>query len=407
MKALGSPFRIALTVLAVGGLVAVAAIVPTAIAAEEYPQLERLWTEFPLDDRGAVADRARPVRDRPAGDQASTRGAEVTTRPRSQPTVKPSPAGQASDRSPVLAILVAALTVLVGVMALLLFRAGPRRRQAETIEPALDQSGDHRAPAATAEPSSDQNRVVGALVAGLAEAPRSRKSKEVKMRTTAQGRQRSDPLVLKDGASGSSGAKAEEVEALKRKLVEEAELLKAKASRDPSLLKEKLVSGQRSAQKVQKVKRATQSSKAAEHPAQGRGGELATRRSLRHIRPAELREPEPTEHEGNGYATAVECEVRWWRGYVNSQFFAVQRDPNGAELTLAASPPFRWRKSEPPPQTPATSSALASLVDSFRRDGWVVAGHGSEWFAVRLRRAKLHSGGPSTERFPIHANGGR
>ena len=192
---------------------------------------------------------------------------------------------------------------------------------------------------------------------------------------------------------------------MKRKLVAEAELLKAKASRDPSPLKEKLVSGQRTAQTV---KRAAQTSNAAEHPAKGRGrGELGTRRSLRRIRPAELREPEAAARERNGNATALECEVRWWRGYVNSQFFAVQRGVEGPEVILAASPPFRWRRSEPPPQTPATSSALASLVDSFRREGWVVSGHGSEWFAVRLRRAKLQSAAPSAGRFPVHANGGR
>ena len=207
MKPLGSRFRIELTVLAVGGLLAVAAMVPTAIAAGEDPQLERLWTEFPLDDRGAPANGARPVRDRPAGDQASTRGTHVAARPQSQPTVQRSPAGRASDRSPELAILAAALTVLVGVMALLLVRAGPRRRQTETIEPAPDQGGDRRAPAARAEPSSDQSRVVGALVAGPADEPRPRKSKEVKMRTTTRGGQPSDPLVLKEGVSGRSGRK--------------------------------------------------------------------------------------------------------------------------------------------------------------------------------------------------------
>ena len=202
-----------------------------------------------------------------------------------------------------------------------------------------------------------------------------------------------------------SGPSAAEHEALKRKLAVEVELLKAKHSSDPALLKQKLIAGERQAQAA---KGGAQTAKAGQQPAQSRGrGDLGKRRSLRPLRVAESREPPAGEPPAGADAAAVECEVRWWRGYVNSHFFAVQRGADGQDSILAASSPFRWRKSEPPPQTPATASALASLVDPLLGDGWVAAGRGAHWFAVRLQRAKLQSTASSAGEVPIHANGRR
>ena len=87
-------------------------------------------------------------------------------------------------------------------------------------------------------------------------------------------------------------------------------------------------------------------------------------------------------------AAAPECEVRWWRGYLKSQFYAVATNAVGAEVTLAQSPFFRWRQGTPPPKEPAAAEALDALVASLEQAGWSVVGRRSgDWFAVRLRLA--------------------
>jgi hypothetical protein len=78
------------------------------------------------------------------------------------------------------------------------------------------------------------------------------------------------------------------------------------------------------------------------------------------------------------------CEIRWWRGYVSSQFWAMARNED-AEVTIAVSPSFRWRKSDSPPELPAATSALRALVESLEQEGWTVAGHGDQWFSVRMQ----------------------
>ena len=407
MKPLGSRFRTALTALAVCGLLAAAVTTPAVAAAGDDPQLEQLWNEFPLDDRNEGA-----VTDQPVRNQATNPRTPVAQRPETPPAAVQQPTGGADDRSFGFATLVAVIAVLVGATGILLVRAGPLRRRRRVSGPAPSQARPRLALAVAAgapsPPSPGQDRVVEGLVEVPAERPpEQRKSKEVKMREITKAAQPSDPLALKAGRSETdalkSGPSAAEHEALKRKLAVEVELLKAKKSSDPALLKEKLISGQRQAQAV---KDGAPTAKAGQQPAQSRGrGDLGKRRSVRPLRVVDTQEP-PADGPGVAEA-AVECEVRWWRGYVNSHFFAVQRGAEGPESILAASSPFRWRKSEPPPQTPATVSALASLVDPLLGEGWVTAGRGAHWFAVRLRRAKLHSTASSPEEFPIHANGGR
>ena len=80
-----------------------------------------------------------------------------------------------------------------------------------------------------------------------------------------------------------------------------------------------------------------------------------------------------------------ECEVRWWRGHVKSQFLAVETEADGGEATVASSPSFRWRQSAPPREWPAAAAALRALVEALEREGWTIAGRGEEWFAVRFR----------------------
>jgi hypothetical protein len=81
------------------------------------------------------------------------------------------------------------------------------------------------------------------------------------------------------------------------------------------------------------------------------------------------------------------CRIVWWRGYVRSEFHARLAEPDGDGPCIATSPPFRWRKSIPPPRdlVPA-AAAHARLVAALEADGWAVAAAGSDWFSVELRR---------------------
>jgi hypothetical protein len=78
-------------------------------------------------------------------------------------------------------------------------------------------------------------------------------------------------------------------------------------------------------------------------------------------------------------------EIRWWRGYVKSAFYAVVRD-DGEERVLAQSPMFRWRGASQPPREPATEDALRVLIEALEARGWTVSGGGTDWYALRLRR---------------------
>jgi hypothetical protein len=85
---------------------------------------------------------------------------------------------------------------------------------------------------------------------------------------------------------------------------------------------------------------------------------------------------------------APECRVRWWHGYLKSQFYAAVRDADGGEWTVAESPFFRSRGQGPPGETPEAAEALRALVDALEDDGWTAVGRGGRWFALRFRGAE-------------------
>lgn len=82
---------------------------------------------------------------------------------------------------------------------------------------------------------------------------------------------------------------------------------------------------------------------------------------------------------------ATACEIRWWRGYVKSTFYAVVGAGTDAEWVVAASPAFRWRRHERPPDEPVAAAALEALLTKLQEQGWHVIGRGDEWFSLRLR----------------------
>src|SRR6185503_8010593 len=81
---------------------------------------------------------------------------------------------------------------------------------------------------------------------------------------------------------------------------------------------------------------------------------------------------------------APACEIVWWRGYVKSQFVAMATASDGRRVEIATSSAFKWRKDEPPPETPEAVQALNALVASLEADGWSLSDRGAEWFALRL-----------------------
>jgi hypothetical protein len=80
-----------------------------------------------------------------------------------------------------------------------------------------------------------------------------------------------------------------------------------------------------------------------------------------------------------------ECDIRWWRGYVYSKFYAYARTRDGEEHVIGESPDFRWRKPHPPPEEGRPLAAHRALVGDLERRGWAVVGRGVDWYALRLR----------------------
>jgi hypothetical protein len=77
------------------------------------------------------------------------------------------------------------------------------------------------------------------------------------------------------------------------------------------------------------------------------------------------------------------CEIRRWRGYATSSFYAVTETGE----VLAESAAFRWRKSAPPPQTPAARAAYDEVVAAVTAAGWKSADEpDGSWYAMRFSR---------------------
>ena len=102
------------------------------------------------------------------------------------------------------------------------------------------------------------------------------------------------------------------------------------------------------------------------------------------LRPVGGREPPP-----RARLVAVElppeCRIIWWRGYVKSRFIAIAEPNREGNAVIAASPFFRWRRAEPPPETPEIAQALGTLVEGLEQRGWRVSRRGRRWFSVHMQ----------------------
>jgi hypothetical protein len=77
------------------------------------------------------------------------------------------------------------------------------------------------------------------------------------------------------------------------------------------------------------------------------------------------------------------CEVRRWRGYVSSEFYARRVDDLS---TVATSGTFRWRKKASPPDRGAAREAFDRLRAELVGLGWRDTGTTASWFEHRFER---------------------
>lgn len=381
-----SSFGIATVVAAVALLAP-----PLAGAAERNPGLEELWEEYPLDAKR---------------DQPMPRERLPEAKPRAAPQVRPAAAPQSDggDTTIWIVVIAAGAAVLVAALAGALAYAGhaprlprvrlpvrpvlrPRLAGWNIAVPAAGRARSAHATLSRLIPTVERppgRRVVKDLVRAASAALPRHRPKEAKMaRTRDRGADAAEIDVLKSKPRAAEVPKhalaAAEAEALKRKPhADSTEALKAKAGGDRRPDKERLAAGDAVALK-EKLAAAPEPAppNPREHPtrAQPRTTRTRTRRALRPV-PTPDFVPSRTET----------CEVRWWRGYFKSQFTAVATAADGTEAIIASSPYFRWRTSEPPEESPVTAAAFRMLVQTLEREGWMSAGRGEEWFAVRFER---------------------
>ena len=84
----------------------------------------------------------------------------------------------------------------------------------------------------------------------------------------------------------------------------------------------------------------------------------------------------------------VRCRVALWRGYIKSQFYAIEQSATRAPRVIAQSPLFRMRGGGPLLQEEAPAGAHATLIANLEQDGWCVVARGPRWFDVELERAE-------------------
>ena len=86
-------------------------------------------------------------------------------------------------------------------------------------------------------------------------------------------------------------------------------------------------------------------------------------------------------------SVAATCEVRVFRGYVKSQFYAEVLPSEGQRpAAVARSPWFRCRGTDPAADEPEVVAAHDHLLGALAANGWVRLGRGSQWYSDRLAR---------------------
>jgi hypothetical protein len=363
-----------MTALVVSGLLGAGVTASLAAGAAEDPALEELWEQFPLDD-----ERNAPS----ARDQSSDLGRARVEPARVRPaaSIQTGESDEAVGTPGWLAVLIAGIALLIAGIGAAFARARHARHRPGAKQPA--RSRRLWAVKATDPPPGARDGAEH-LVQFLKGEAVARARKEVQMlRSTERPGQASSSEILKAKLSEVNAPKEAktgaqfETEVLKRKPAADTQMLEAKRQGDAVASKVKLASTHEQKQEVmpreQRVRARAPTAQAKRKQA---------------LLPAPAREDgEPKADAWSARAKAgrlLACEVRWWPRDMTSRFLAAELAAEGAESTIATSLPFDWRESEPPPESPEAAEALAGLLDLLLREGWVVAGRGEEWFAVRL-----------------------
>jgi hypothetical protein len=414
-------FRIGLMALVAVGFLAAGVAGDPAAAAPEDPGLEELWDQFPLD-----AERDSPAEGGGSSDEAGT---ETEPTQQVEPRSFPQPGGTDSTLGTPAIVAAGIALLLLGLLlgGYAVLSSGhvpnpprvrmPARPSVRGRQPvraaAVAAAGWVRSarvalptPRSASIPSPDplmEPRVIDDLLRAVRAAPQQRKPVEANMlRKADRSGHASETEALKakprmaEAHKSSKAGPHAEAEVLKRKHpVDGTEALKAKGEGEGALDKERLARSDAVAlkEKLASPLNDAHAKKQRESPVRTRPRRVVPKRQSA-LRPVPDPDVEKWAQAGQARVTGKhphECEVRWWRGYVQSQFWAVSTDA-GAEATIALSPYFRWRKSTPPPETPASAAALRALVGSLEHEGWRVVGRGEDWFAVRLAMDVIQEG---------------
>jgi hypothetical protein len=200
---------------------------------------------------------------------------------------------------------------------------------------------------------------------------------------------------LARGRSAAKGAAADDIDTLKAKLAEhatgpereewtpatDADLLRAKRSIESAPPKTERLTSADTGVLTKKLRTKQDLAPETGEGAPGRSNELqATGPALLAVppprsAPAVRRQPQPDE-----------CSIRWWRGYVRSEFYAVSGEGEGT--VIAESPFFWWGRTDPPDSATAVA-AHQQLIAELEQSGWTIAGRGRLWFELQLRRVPV------------------
>ena len=390
MKRFGGIFRIgSATVAVVGVLVAVGSPPIAAAPAEGGP--EELWQQFPLDTNSNAAVEPDPLRDARAPVRATPRAPEPAAVRREHRDATPWEAWQVA-----LALAAVALLFTAGSLAVIHSSSAPRTLG----QPRRGRRGPRplRVPPSTAAmvAAFPPSRAVleGLLRAAGAAGPKAslrtrtvRATSGPRTATHMSGGGMAKPFSAQFPKSSTNAA-----ELFKHKPATDATtLLKAKERASDARAKEQLTSSERTLLK-EKLAATPQHKRAAlaeESPRRLRTGRKSRTKHAPVLRtvpePPANDIPRPSSTRQPGLPFTRTCEIRWWRGYVMSEFFVVETTAEGVTAVIAASSRFRWHKRDPPEESPQAVAAFSALIERLEGEGWTVAGRGENWFSAKLQ----------------------
>ena len=93
---------------------------------------------------------------------------------------------------------------------------------------------------------------------------------------------------------------------------------------------------------------------------------------------------------GSGASAAAgdECTIVWWRGYVQSGFYAVATGGRARSVEPLGTSLFRRLGGGAPVLEGRALEAHRALVETMQSEGWDPIGHGTHWYETRFHRTR-------------------